>query len=134
MPFATGDNIRIMSALRLTANDLTAIDSAMAIAEPSKPLLTKIQSLLTEIEETEELLKVELNNPNFALVQADVLTWQGDGSRGLGYNMTLYKLIKQLGSLLNLTPNLSMEEAILVKAGIPINGNSNFFVMGKVRN
>jgi hypothetical protein len=134
MPFSNGDNIRIMSALRLTYADLDRINSAMAIAEGSKPLLNRIQELLDEIEETEGNLKRELNNPNFALVRADVLAWQGDGNRALGYNISLYKIVNELGNLLNLTPNLAMEEAILEKSGMIVSTNQDFRIIGKVRN
>lgn len=134
MAFLATDNIKIMSALRLTFDDIPLITTQMTTISIIPALVLKIQSLLTEIEELEELAKTEQANPNFALVKADVLQWEGGGSRTLGFTMILYQKILDLGRCLSLEPNVEFEESLLIKANINVGTINSFIVLGKVRN
>jgi len=134
MAFLATDNLRIMSALRLSIVDLPLIDDAMTEVSSNSAMVLKVQALLTEIEELETGAITEQSNPNFALTRADVLQWDGKGARTLGFTIALYQKIKELGRYLGLIPDLSFEESLLNNANINVGNVNNFMVLTKTRN
>lgn len=61
-----------------------------------------IEETIEKILEIEEFIELEQNSPNFALIKADVLEWQGGGNRTTGMERQRLNLLTKLSNLLGL--------------------------------
>lgn len=90
---------RIFRHLRLSALQEGELEVLMGKLN-SPMLIEEIESLLEELDSIEAQIKEELTNPNYALIQADVLKWEGGGARATGMKQHRSELRFRLANLL----------------------------------
>lgn len=61
-----------------------------------------VEETIESIIEIDEAISSEQSNPNYALIKADVLEWQGGGSRTAGMENRKLQLLIKLSNLLGL--------------------------------
>lgn len=82
-----------------------------------------IDNLISDIEDLNDAIAAEQSSPNNALIKADVLEWQGYGTRTAGAIALRLELLTRLSNLLGLE-----KEGIVWRKTLKTNFNTGFVV------
>ena len=103
MSFAVTDWLRVIKHLALNKADKEAeVRAALTAAESDSDLEAEVKAVLDQLDSIRDAIATERNNPNSALVKADVLEWEA-GKRTDGMNLERQELRLYLASLLNIS-------------------------------
>ena len=114
----TKDLIRIIGFLNYSPTEISNVRSQMSWLEQlSGDFVEKTREILDQLDAVDNAIAGELNSPNYALTQADVLRYAQDG-RAKGMLLRKWQLIQSLGKMLDLHPNLIPLEETMGAIGI----------------
>ena len=114
----TKDLIRIIGFLNYSPTEISNVRSQMSWLEQlSGDFVEKTREILDQLDAVDNAIAGELNSPNYALTQADVLRYAQDG-RAKGMLLRKWQLIQSLGKMLDLHPNLIPLEETMEAIGI----------------
>jgi len=114
----TKDLIRIIGFLNYSPTEISNVRSQMSWLEQlSGDFVEKTREILDQLDAVDNAIAGELNSPNYALTQADVLKYAQDG-RAKGMLLRKWQLIQSLGKMLDLHPNLIPLEETMEAIGI----------------
>lgn len=119
MPFSRNDNFRIIIRLGLKISDYEIVSNKINKLELISELIVgKIQEILEKLDELDRQLTEVCATPNFAIIQADVLTY-GEKQKPYGILMEMLRNTQILGDLIEINPNLSLINDQLALVGAP---------------
>lgn len=104
MLLTNNDAYRILKFLSLPYSQLSFIKEQITkiSTEEGEEFEAYILKLLADLESLETTITEEKSNPNAGLIKADVLEWEGGGSRSKGMTQEYNKLRGQLANFLNI--------------------------------
>ena len=105
MSFPSNTYLKIIKYLNITIADAESVQSALDSAESSPEVEAEVNDILSQLAALESSLLAERNNPNSAMIRADVVEWEGGGARSRGMIVASNNLKRELANLLGLTWN-----------------------------
>ena len=113
MPFIPEDTYAALEYLDLAPDQDNAVSAALSSLEArSENFVVEVQQILEQIGVVDATFFVETGSTNFALKQADVLVYE-QKQRIVGLLMQKMGLVKRLGKLLSIAPDLEYLEQFL---------------------
>lgn len=120
----TRDTARVLRYLGLLATQKDEVSEKLSGLERDLPdLIDVVTSNLDRLDELDAILSNELGTANFALIKADVLSWQSD-RRVVGIATEYVRKAREIARLIDLEPDLSnIENALSIARGQAVRPN-----------
>jgi hypothetical protein len=116
----TRDLMRIVKYLGYSPIDIAQVRSQMRwLEELSGDFVERAREILDNLDIIDNAISTEFGSPNYALLQADVLKYAQDG-RAKGMLLRKWELVRSLGQILDLFPNLIPLEDTMEAIGIEL--------------